>query len=137
MATESPLMHDGSHTTASVDCSASAASPFTGLNSTGQYLGVVISGSKTVAPDATGGAVIYGILQNAPAVGQAADVGIFGISKGVMGASATAGAQLMTNSAGRLITGTSTNHRFAILLETATGAGQVCSVFITGANTTA
>jgi hypothetical protein len=135
MATESPLIHDGSHTTASVDMS--ATSSLTGLNGTGQYLGVVISGSKTVAYDSTGGSVIYGILQNAPASGQPADVGIFGVSKAVMGAAATAGADLMTNSAGRLITATSTNRRFAILLETCSAAGQVCSVFITGANRTA
>src|SRR5690348_7623622 len=133
MATESPLTHDGSQMTASEDMSTG----LTGANSTGQFLAVLVSGARTVAHDSTGGSVIYGILQNAPKLGQAADVGVLGISKAMAGAAITAGAQLQSNSAGRVITATSTNHRFAIALEAATGAGQIISVLVNGANTTA
>lgn len=134
MATEGPLLHDGSQMTASEDLSPTAG--LNGVNGSGQFLGVFISGARTVAHDGTGGVAIYGILQNQPKSGQAADVGIFGVSKAVAGASLTANDPLMTDSSGRVITGTSTNHRFATALESATAAGQIISVLIHGANRT-
>lgn len=134
MATESPLIHDGAQTTASVNMSSTAS--LSGYAGSGQFLGVVISGSRTVAYDSTGGAEIYGILQNQPASGQVADVGILGISKAMAGGTIAAGADLMTNSSGELITATSTNHRFATAIEAAV-SGQIFTVWIHGSNRTA
>lgn len=134
MATESPLIHDGSQMTASEDLSPTAG--LNGLNGSGQFLAVTISGSRTVAHAGTQGVAVYGILQNQPKSGQAADVGIFGISKAVAGASITANDPLETDSTGRVITGTSTDHRWATALESATAAGQIISVLIHGANRT-
>src|SRR3954471_8367514 len=98
MATEGPLIHDGSQTTAAADLSSS------------QFLAVKITAARSVNLASTGGEVAYGILQNKPTSGQAADVGILGISKAVGGAAFSAGAQLMTNTSGQLILRTSTNH---------------------------
>ena len=76
------------------------------------------------------GGAVYGILQNTPASGQAADVGIMGISKVVAGAAITAGANLMCDTAGRAVAQTSTNIIAAVALEAATAAGQIITVAI-------
>jgi hypothetical protein len=135
MATESPALHDGSQMQAGVNLGLSAG--LNGPNGSGQFLGMVITGARTVANDTVGGAVIYGILQNTPPLGQAADIVIFGVTKAVAGAAFAAGADLMTDSSGRLITATSTNHRCAIAIEAAAVAGQLITVFFTAANRTA
>ncbi len=137
MATESPLIHDGAQCAAAANYwNPSTALP--GPNGSGQFLAVAVSAPRTVTVDTSGGtAAIYGILQNTPGQGQAADVGILGISKAVAGAALSAAAQLQADTQGRVITATGTNHRFAIALEAATAAGQLITVFVTGANTTA
>lgn len=135
MATESPLIHDGAQCVAAANYF-NPATPLSGPNGSGQFLGVYISAARTVAVDATGGVAIYGILQNTPSLGQAADVGILGISKAVAGAALTFNDPLMTDTSGRVITATSTNHRFATALESATAAGQIITVMIHGANRT-
>lgn len=116
MATEAPLIHDGSQTTAAADLSSS------------QFLAVKITAARQVNLANTGGEAIYGILQNKPTQGQAADVGILGVSKAVAGGSFSAGAQLMTNTSGQLVTASSTNHRVAFAIEAATGSGQIVTV---------
>lgn len=109
MATESPLLHDGSQTTAAADLSAAA----------NQYKAVKLTAARSVNLASTGGEAIYGILQNLPLSGDAADVGIFGISKVKIGvAGCAAGDSLMTEAAtGALVTKTSTNVVVAVALE--------------------
>jgi hypothetical protein len=98
MATESPLLHDGSQTVLSTtnDARRSSISGTTllGPNGSGQFLGVVMSTvARTVLLISSTGGVsgstlnqpYYGILQNAPGPGGAADIGFFGISKVVAG----------------------------------------------------
>lgn len=116
MATEGFLIHDGSQTTAAADLSAS------------QFYAVKITAARAVNLASTGGEPIYGILQNKPTSGQAADVGLFGITKAVAGAAITAGAYLMTDTSGRLITVVTTSKRVAQALEAATAAGQLITV---------
>ncbi len=100
MATESPLLHDGSQnvlsTTQDARRTSITGSTMGGPNGSGQFLCVVQSttNDRTVliastAPSANVGLnAIYGILQNTPGPGQAADVGIFGISKAVVASTA-------------------------------------------------
>ena len=118
MATESPLIHDGSQTTAASDLSAN------------QFYAVKVTGSRQVNLASSGGEDIYGILQNTPTSGQVADVGISGISKAVAGAAITAGAVVMTDSSGRLITRTSSNHGVGVALETVTATGQIFTLSV-------
>jgi len=116
MATEGPLIHDGSQTTAAADLS------------TKQFYAVKITAARAVNVASSGGEAIYGILQNNPTSGLAADVGILGVSKAIIGAAVSAGDYLMTDTAGKLITATSTNHRVAQALEAGTTSGQLITV---------
>jgi len=127
MATEAPLIHDGGNTVAGTDMSGVSVT-LAGPNSSGQFLAVKITGSRTVGLANAGGEAIYGILQNNPSLGYVADVGLMGVSKAVAGAAVAAGAELMTDTSARLITATSTNHRIGVALEAATAAGQLITV---------
>ena len=110
MALESPLIHDGSQTTSAVDASKSGANYYgiatSGLApgsaaGSGQFLFVTISGARQVTPAGTAGVQVYGVLQNAPKSGEAADVGILGITKIVTGSGGvTAGNPIMTDAHG-------------------------------------
>ena len=110
MATDSPLTHDGAQNTSAVDASKAGAGYY-GINSaglvpgaasgSGQFLFVTITGVRQVTPAGTAGAQTYGVLQNAPASGYAADVGIQGITKVVTGSGGlTAGNIVMTDAHG-------------------------------------
>lgn len=118
MATESPLINDGNNTTAAADLS------------TKQFYAVKLTAARAVNLASANTDSIYGILQNKPKSGEAADVGIFGISKAVAGAAISAGAALMSDTAGKLITQTSTNPKVAIALEAAGAADQIITVKI-------
>lgn len=141
MATEGPLTRDGSQTTANSDMSGPATlnpggtgSAIAGQNSSGQYLAVKIVGLRLVDIANSGGEQIYGIIQNKPASGQAADVGISGISKAVAGGVVTAGNALMTDTAGRLIPAGgsgATGYRVAQAIEGAAATGTIFTVAIT------
>ena len=130
MATESILIHDGVQTVAAADYSNTGG--LTGPGGSGQFLAVKASGTTdhTVTLANTGGEQIFGLLQNKPYTSQAADVGLFGISKAVAGAAITTGARLMTDTSGRLITCTSGNFQVAQALEAATAANQIISVYL-------
>ncbi len=144
MATESPLIHDGSQTVLSTAADARRSSitgsTLPGPNGSGQFLVVQLSTTVdrtvTVASTAPGvyPAPVYGILQNTPGPGQAADVGIFGVSKAVTGstsfvrgallcASSTLGGTVSPWSSGGV------NQPTAIALETPTATAAVISVF--------
>lgn len=129
MATEGPLIHDGAQCTAAANYY-NPSSALDGPNGSGQFLFVYVSAARVVTVQTSSGGAVYGILQNTPASGQAADVGIMGISKVVAGAAITAGANLMCDTAGRAIAQTSTNIIAAVALEAATAANQIITVAI-------
>ncbi len=130
MATESPLIHDGSQTTAATDLSNTGG--LAGPSSSGQFLAVKITAARSVNLAVSGGEQIYGILQNKPLSGQAADVGILGVSKAIAGAVVTGGNFLMTDTSGRLIPVTGTNHRVAVAIEGASATSTVFTVALVG-----
>lgn len=114
MATEGPMFRDGGQTIAGADLSAK------------QFYAVKLTTTaRQVNLASSGGEEIYGILQNKPTANQAADVCLLGVTKAVAGAAITAGDFLMTDTSGRLITATSTNHRVGQAMEAATAAGQI------------
>ena len=129
MATEGPLIHDGAQCTAAANYY-NPSSALDGPTGSGQFLFVYVSAARVVTVQTSSGGAVYGILQNTPASGQAADVGIMGISKVVAGAAITAGANLMCDTAGRAVAQTSTNIIAAVALEAATAAGQIITVAI-------
>ena len=135
MATESPLIHDGSQTTAATDLSTSGA--LAGSASSGQFLAVKLTAARSVNIANAGGEQIYGILQNRPQSGQAADVGILGVTKAMAGATVTGGNFLMTDTSGRLIPVTGTNHRVAVAIESAATTGIIFTVGLVGGGWTA
>src|SRR5579863_8111299 len=127
MATESPLIVDGSQTTANIDLSGPAATnpggtgaAKAGQNGSGQFLAVNVVGSRLVDIVANGETQIYGVLQNKPAAGAAAAVGIMGVTKAVAGGSISAGAfvQVMDDGSGRFVTHGSTAVSVGVALET-------------------
>lgn len=133
MATESPLIHDGSQCVASANFY-NPVSALAGPGGSGQFLAVVLSAARTlsIASSPTAGP-IYGILQNTPnAVNEACDVGIAGISKAVAGAAIAFGAELMVDASGRLITWSAgaANFKVGMAIEAATALGSVFSMVI-------
>lgn len=128
MATEGPLVHDGSQTTAATDLSG-ITSTLAGQNGTGQFLAVYLSGARQVSLVTTAGNFMYGVLQNKPQVGQAADVGISGVSKMMAGGSIAAGAYVTPTTTGAFITASSVQAHVAVAIEAAAAAG----VIFTGA----
>ena len=102
MATEGPLLHDGAQCVAAANYGNGQG--LSGPYGSGQFLAVVVNATgRTVALAAAIGAQTYGILQNKPGSGAAADVGFIGVTKAVAGGTFAAGAILMTNASGQLI----------------------------------
>jgi hypothetical protein len=100
-----------------------------------QYLAVFISAARTVTLQTTGGGPMFGILQNSPALGQAADVAIGGISKAVAGAAISFSGSpvpLMVDTHGRLIAWTAGggNTQVAEALEGCSAADSIITVRI-------
>lgn len=136
-ATEGPMITDGAQTTANVDLSAVAANLANPLDSSGQFLAVKVVSARKVSLCNTSGEPMYGILQNKPASGAVADVGIFGLSKAIAGAVCTGGNALMVDTSGRLVPATGTTaHRVAIAIEDAASTGTIFTVFVSQANWT-
>ena len=131
MATEGPLVHDGSQTTANSDLSTGKG----GQLGSGQFLAVKLVGARLV--DLCGaGDYAYGILQNKPAAGQAADVGIMGVTKAVCGGTIAAGDYLTPNASGQLITATTTAQpRIAVAIEAATMSTIFTAAIVPGETT--
>lgn len=131
MATEGPLVHDGSQ------CSANAnyynpGVALAGVAGSGQFLAVVLSASRVVSIASNATTPVYGILQNTPLATDPADVGISGISKAVAGATIAFGQEVMSGTDGRLIPyviGASTNFKCGLAIEAAV-ANQVFSMMI-------
>lgn len=139
MATESPLIHDGSQTVSGFDARNSTLSGTTrsGPNGSGQFLAVQLSTttSRTVNLTTVAGMKIYGILQNKPSTGIAADVGIFGVSKAVAGGTINPGQEVAVSStaAGSLIAYSSAAGIYPVgrAIESAV-VGQIFSVALYG-----
>ena len=132
MASESPLIHDGAQLTATANYY-NPGSALAGPGGSGQFLGVIVSQSADRKATVAGAGVqIYGVLQNKPASAEVCDIGIFGITKAVAGASAvTHGKPQMTDSTGAFtdwVSG-SANAQVGIALESAV-SGQIFSMFI-------
>jgi len=98
-------------------------SGLTGQSSSGQFLAVKVSTAAdfTVLHCSTGNERMFGILQNKPKSGEAANVMTVGESKVMLGsATITRGSLLEVNSAGRLIVAASGHIAVAELLESGT-----------------
>jgi hypothetical protein len=66
-----------------------------------------------------------GVLLNKPKSGEPALVQIGGLSKVVVGAGLTAGARVMSSSAGKALTATTGKNVLAVLTQTGTGDGSI------------
>ena len=130
MATEGPLIHDGSQCVATSNYGKGVVG-LAGPGSSGQFLAVYINASRSVGICATAGAEAYGILQNDPPSGAAADVGILGVTKAVAGSNAiTAGGNLATDASGRLVAATGTQNVIAVAIEASSATNQIITVSI-------
>lgn len=96
-----------------------------------QFCAVKFSGDKTVT-FAGAGEKSCGILQDKPVSGEACNVAKGGISKAKIGGNVAAGANLMSDAAGVLITATSGNHVVAVALEAGV-SGDIISVNVSPA----
>lgn len=135
-ATEGPAMHDGSQTTANSDLSGPAATNIggtgatvAGQNGSGQFLAVKLVGARLVDLVTANSDTVYGVLQNKPAAGQAADNVISGVTKLMAGGTIAAGAAVMPATTGVCITATST-YGFAVAIEAAV-SGQIFTAKLT------
>jgi hypothetical protein len=118
MATEGPFLNDGSQVTAAADLSAK------------QFYAVKLTGSRQVNLVAASTDTIYGILQNKPKSGDAAEVVFAGICKAqASNASITAGDLLMVNSSGQVLTRTSGNTIVGQCIETG-AANQIVTMIV-------
>lgn len=144
MATESPLIHDGAQTVAAADYSNTAGkNPSTGagVSSSGsgsaQFYAVALSTSvaRTSVLASAAGQRIYGILQNKPKAGEVADVGIYGITKALVGVGgSTLGLPQMTDANGLITDWTAGSGYCQIGMAMETGvSGQVISIYLWGA----
>lgn len=133
MATEGPIIKDGGQCIAAANYY-NPASALAGPSGSGQFLGVTLSQSadRTALLVSTTGAQIYGILQNKPASGDAADVAIFGVTKAVVGTGgSTHGKPQMMNSNGTVTDWTSGSSYAQIGYALETGAsGAIITMFL-------
>ena len=143
MATEGILIHDGTQTIAAANygnganlAGTNTAGTTGGSTGSGQFLCVAISASvaRTSVLASAAGQQIYGVLQNKPGIGQAADVGIFGITKIVVGTGgSTLGLPQMTTTAGAVTDWTTGSGKVQIGVALETGAaGAVITMFLYG-----
>lgn len=128
MATESPMITDGGQTVAAANYSNSQS--LHGPSGSGQFLAVKLgSTARTVTLASSAIDNIYGILQNKPKTGEAAEVCIFGVCKAVSGSTVIAsGAALQADTSGRLVTQSASNPKVAVALEAATAVDQIITV---------
>ncbi|MFN3077022.1 MAG: DUF2190 family protein [Alphaproteobacteria bacterium] len=100
--------------------------------SANQFYAVKITAANSVNLAGAGEAA-YGILQNKPKSGQACDVMVVGVTKAQAGAAISAGAKLMIDATGRVVTFSgSAKTVVGVAKETAAAAGEVISVYFSG-----
>jgi len=112
MAIEGVGLRDGAMTTAAADLSAK------------QFYAVKLTANNAVNLANTGGEDIYGILQNTPKSGEAAEVCFAGICQALGNATVAVGQKLMTDTSGKLIAWISGNTAVGINMENFV-AGQI------------
>jgi hypothetical protein len=145
MATESPLLHD-THFTLSTTYDARRASitgtTLNGPNGSAQFFPVFASTTNDLQVTlSTGGTIAstnitcVGILQNTPGPGEAADVGIFGVTKAIAGSTFVRG-QLLSPSgsiAGGVTTySTGNGPPIGFAMESVTSTGTVFTMGLFG-----
>lgn len=99
-----------------------------------QYHFVKLNSSGAVISCAVAGEQVFGVLQNKPTSGQAAEVVVFGATKIVGSASIAKGALVMTTNAGRAVTAATAESKIVgwMLDETAGADGEVGTIHFTG-----
>jgi hypothetical protein len=143
MATEGINLHDGTQTIAAANygnganlAGTNTAGTTGGSTGSGQFLCVALSTSvaRTSVLASTLGQQIYGVLQNKPAAGQAADVVVFGVTKAVVGVGGvTLGLPVYVDATGAVINWVTGSGKVQIGFSYETGvAGQVITIFLFG-----
>lgn len=96
-----------------------------------QFTFVKVNGSGQIIGNTTSGGKVLGVLQNKPNTGEPADVMINGGSKVIAGAAITAGADIMSDAAGKAITAATTGSTIAgTAMDSVAASGEVCSVVL-------
>lgn len=97
-----------------------------------QFTFVQINSSGNLIPPSGAGVICDGVIQDDnPNIGMASELGLVGISKVVTGAAVTEGDLVMTDSSGRAVTATSTNHILGrALAGNASTAGVIIPVLL-------
>jgi hypothetical protein len=98
-----------------------------------QFHAVKMTGDKTVTFCAAITDLCIGVLQDAPASGEPANVVVFGLSKMVAGGTITAGQLVGTDNAGKavaIVAGTDTTQYILGRCVIGGGSGEVISVFV-------
>jgi len=100
-----------------------------------QYRFVTVDGDGKLALSGDDGNAI-GVLQNAPASGEAATIAISGVTKIYIGTTSTldSGSILSSEANGAGKIQASSAYRLGICLEDSTAAGDIISIVFTGAN---
>lgn len=88
------------------------------------------TGSATVESCDTAGEMPYGILQNAPADGEMAEISVDGINELVMASTCNAGAELTTNMEGKGAVAASGQYVRAIAREASLMGEHIISVYL-------
>ena len=138
MAVDGPGLDDG-FALAGIDFRDSTFTGTTHLGPNGslQYSAVRLStlADHTVLGCTVAGQLAYGIIQNKPSTGEAADVRFLGISKAIAGAtSVVAGLDLMVDASGYLVAYASgaTVARFGRAITTPAAVGEIFTAAIYG-----
>jgi hypothetical protein len=98
-----------------------------------QYTFVKVTGAHQVGLSTANTDNVVGVLQNKPQVeGQAATIGIFGVSNMIAGAAVAAGDKISSDATGRAVTtpGTGTPVVLGVALSASAGANQLISVLL-------
>lgn len=96
-------------------------------NTGSQYLAVVADTTAGQCTLAGAGVEILGVLQNAPAAAEAAEIMMNGVTKGISGAAITVGSKVEVDAAGKFIT-QSAGVTVGFALLAAGGADEIITV---------
>ena len=106
----------------------SVSGPANASLTTKQYYAVVFNSSGNIAV-AGAGVPIAGVLQNAPASGDGAEVAVSGISKVALGGTATAGTMAAVDSAGKFLNAVSGDIAVGVFVKGGS-SGEVGSMLV-------
>lgn len=98
---------------------------------TAQFVAVKLDSAAGVIICSASGEKIFGILQDKPAAGAVCEVCTLGVTKAKAGAVVAAGALIMTNASGRVITAATTGSTIIGWALSAAGAdGDIITVYL-------